>query len=116
MKMALMVYTSQPQKLLTDIKKQIDEKKIETWEYDKDGDFTHSVDQWKNKGYLRPHITSGCLQFGLLGLKSTSMSRTIYGVYHGRFIEMLLTHFYDQFSNATATSQPQAGLDQVQLQ
>jgi hypothetical protein len=39
------------------------------------------------------------------------MTKTIYGVYHGRFIEMLLTHFDNEFSAASATAQKDAQVD-----
>ncbi|ERJ35113.1 hypothetical protein L810_2257 [Burkholderia sp. AU4i] len=32
------------------------------------------------------------------------MTKVVYGVYHGRFLEMLLAHFDHSFSNATATA------------
>lgn len=113
--MSLTIYTSQPQKLLDNIKKAIAEKKIDTWECDKDGDFTHVPEQWKGKGWLRPKIVAGTLQLGLLGQQGIVMNRVIYGVYHGRFSEMLFTHFHGDFSTTVATSQPQSGIDQVQL-
>jgi hypothetical protein len=35
------------------------------------------------------------------------MTKTIYGVLHGRFIEMLLTHFDDDFGTAHAFAKKQ---------
>jgi hypothetical protein len=40
-----------------------------------------------------------------------AMTKVIYGVYHGRFIEMLLTHFDDSFTSATATAQKESNVD-----
>jgi hypothetical protein len=48
------------------------------------------------------------LTFGLLGLKGVVMKKYIYGIYHGRFSEMLLTHFDDRFTTITASAQIQA--------
>jgi hypothetical protein len=109
--MALIVVTPGPNGLLAAIKKAIDDGDIDTWEYDEDGDFTHVPPQWNKKAWLRPVVTSGLLQFGLLGQKGIAMTKTIYGVYHGRFIEMLLTHFDDSFSSATATAQKDSTVD-----
>ena len=95
--MALTVSTSSPQALLKAIKEAIDDKKIDTWIYDSDGDFTHAPDQWRNKAWFCPKIVAGALQFGLLGQKKTIMTKVVYSVYHGRFAEMLLTHFDDRF-------------------
>jgi hypothetical protein len=53
----------------------------------------------------------GMLQFGLLGEENVQMTKPVYGVFHGRFIEMLLTHFDDSFSTATATAQEETGVD-----
>jgi hypothetical protein len=109
--MALTVNTSNPRALLNGIRKAIDDKKVETWEYDKDGDFTHKPEQWRNAAWLRPVVGNGVLQFGLLGPQNKGMTKLIYGVYHGRFIEMMLTHFDNDFSSASATAQDQSGLD-----
>jgi hypothetical protein len=103
--MAIIVKTSSPSGLLKLIRKAIDDKKVETWSYDSDGDFNHTPNQWKGKAWLRPKTYVGELRFGILGPQNTTMSKTIYGVYHGRFIEMLLTHFDVDFTLANATAQ-----------
>jgi hypothetical protein len=103
--MAIIVKTNNPSGLLKAIYKAIDDKKIETWAYDTDKDFTHVPDQWKNKAWLSPKIYTGELRLGIIGQKNTTMSKLIYGVYHGRFIEMLLTHFDRDFTTAIATAQ-----------
>ena len=97
--MALMVVTSRPKELLAKIKKAIDEGHIDTWVYDVDGDFTHSRPQFDQKAWMRPSIGQGCLSFGLLGKRDVVMTKLIYGIYHGRFAEMLLTHFDIDFSS-----------------
>jgi hypothetical protein len=102
--MAIIIKTNDPADLLKAIKKSIDEGTIETWSYDTDGDFTHTPPQWFKKAWLRPKQYVGELRFGILGPKDTKLSAEIYGVYHGRFIEMLLTHFDNKFSIATATA------------
>ena len=102
--MSITVATSNPAGLLAAIKKAIDDKHIETWEYDNDGDFTHSPQQWRNSAWLRPKIESGKLMFGLVGPTGVDMTKSVYGVYHGRFIEMLLTHFDTDFTGARASA------------
>jgi hypothetical protein len=103
--MAVIIKTSNPSGLLQAIYKAIDSKKIETWVYDKDKDLTHEPMQWKNEAWFRPKIYNGELRFGILKQKDKTMSKIIYGLYHGRFIEMLLTHFDDQFSSAVVSAQ-----------
>ncbi|KLU22231.1 hypothetical protein EOS_31530 [Caballeronia mineralivorans PML1(12)] len=110
--MAITVNASKPSQLLAAIKKAIDDKEIETWSYDGDGDFTHTPDQWKNKAWLRPVVVSSSLRFGLLGQKDIDMTKVVYGVYHGRFNEMLLTHFDEDFSSTVASAQKDASVDQ----
>lgn len=110
--MAVIVKTSNPAGLLAAIRKAIDDGHVETWSYDSDGDFTHTPEQWKRKAWMRPSIPSsqsGEIRFYILHNRDVNMTRTIYGVYHGRFIEMLLMHFDTLFQTATATAMPIAG-------
>lgn len=102
--MAIIIRTSDPAGLLKKIKNAIDKNEVETWVYDSDGDFIHTPEQWKNKAWLRPKIYAGELRLGILKQKEVDLSKTVYGVYHGRFIEMVLTHFDDDFTNASATA------------
>ncbi len=103
--MAVIVSTSNPTDLLNAIRTAIEEDEIVTWSYDSDGDFTHTPDQWAFKAWLRPEIRAGELRFGILERTDQKLSTVIYAVYHGRFIEMLLSHFDKRFTNAVATAQ-----------
>lgn len=107
--MAVEVLCSNPKSLLDSIKTAIREGVVETWILDSDGDLTHTAEQWKNKAWFRPVIRDQQLVFNILGQKGVAMSKFVYGVYHGRFIEMLLNHFDTKFTRATATSLPIAG-------
>ena len=102
--MAVIVKTSKPSELLKAIRKAIDDKTIETWSYDADGDFTHTPPQWDKKAWLRPKAYPDEVRLGILGPKDMKLSKSIYGVYHGRFIEMLLDHFDTAFTLATASA------------
>lgn len=102
--MSITVFCNAPGKLLSKIKKSIDDGEIKTWKYDNDGDFTHTPDQWASTAWLRPIVAGDSLVFGLLGRKGIMMTKPLYGVYHGRFIEMLLTHFDSDFSLASSTA------------
>lgn len=103
--MAIYVETSDPQALLENIIKSIKNQDIKTWSVDDDGDLTH-ISQWKNKAWFTP-IFNGKkeLVFGLIGRKDETMSKIIYGIYHGRFSEMLLTHFDSLVESIQITSQ-----------
>lgn len=82
-----------PAVILAVLKRKIDNKEIDTWEYDEDGDFTHSAPQWKNKAWFSPICKDDMLEFRILGRKETKMTKMEYSVYHGRFTEMLLNYF-----------------------
>lgn len=60
---------------------------------DSDGDFTHSVEQWKFRAWIRPHVESERVVFAILCRNDKNLSVAEYAVYHGRFVEMLLCHF-----------------------
>ena len=109
--MAIIVNTNNPEHMLSKIKEAIDNGKIDTWNYDADGDFTHTPKQWIDTAWLRPVVASGSLIFGLIGKRNDQMTKVIYAVYHGRFVEMLLTHFDDDFSAANTTSKKYTGAD-----
>jgi len=102
--MAVKVICNNPLQLLSEIKSAIANGNIQTWQLDKDGDFTHAPVQWQYKAWMRPRITPGLLTFNILGPSKSTLSKEVYGVYHGRFIEMLLTHFDVKFSEATASA------------
>jgi hypothetical protein len=102
--MAIRVATSQAAVLLAAIKQAIDARKIETWSYDSDGDFTHTPPQWSKKAWLHPSVQGGALVLNILNPKGVNLSKEIYGIYHGRFVEMLLTHFDTKFSGAEASA------------
>jgi len=107
--MAVRVFCSNPQQLLKDINTAVRSGVVETWALDKDGDFTHSPEQWKYKAWFHPLVQTDRLVFRILGRKTERMSKEVYAVYHGRFIEMLLAHFDDKFTIANATAMPADG-------
>jgi hypothetical protein len=104
--MAIRIYTDTPAALLKSIKKQMDDGGTDTWSYDKDGDFTHSVAQFDQKAWLRPAAIDEGLRLRILKPEGEELPRAIYSIYHGRFIEMLVTHVPTLFSRAVATSDP----------
>lgn len=103
--MAILVSTDAPGVLLANIRKAIDDKKVVTWSYDASGDFTHDPEQWKHDAWLRPTVQKGQLVFGIIKNQTRALTDVIYGVYHGRFVEMLLTHHSHKFVTASPTAQ-----------
>lgn len=108
--MAIHVETPTPRKLLSAYKKAIDEGHVQTWSYDTDGDFTHTPDQWRREAWFRPRIVDKQeLVFFILSPVEETLSTEVYAVYHGRFIESLLSHCDDLFESARASSSPEDG-------
>ena len=102
--MALYFYTSTPTQLLADFKKKIDQKHVTTWSYDAEGDFTHTVEQWVKKAWLRPKISEGRLSLNIMPPRGQSINKPVYGVYHGRFAESMLSHCDALFSRVEGTA------------
>lgn len=91
--MAILVETRYPHLLVQEIKEKINNGGIDTWSYDKEGDFTHAPDQWIYHAWIRPIYEEKRVIFAILGRSDKNLSTIDYAVYHGRFVEMLLTHF-----------------------
>lgn len=102
--MAISVSTHDPKELLEKLKKAVSDGDVTTWKVDSDGHFEYVADQYAGKAWFAPTVLDGMLVFGLVGEAGVTMKKTIYGVYHGRFVQMLLTHFDDCFSGATVTA------------
>lgn len=108
--MALHFKTKTPKKLLATFKKAIDDGHVATWSYDKDGDFTHTAEQWLRKAWFRPKIKEGTeLVLYILTPKETRLSSLIYAIYHGRFIESMLRHCDNLFVEGCASAMPEEG-------
>jgi len=108
--MAIYIKTSNPQGLLNDIKKSIENKVIRNWSKDEEGDITLAF-QWNNKAWFKPFLREDTLIFGLIGRKDEPMTKLIYGIYHGRFSEMLLTQFDSNIEEIQLTPNGIDGID-----
>lgn len=92
----IVIHTEDPHGLVDKINDAIKSGKIVTWSVDVDGDYTHNLDQWKEKAWLRcvyDEADNSLLRFVIIEPKMQKLTKAIYAVYHGRFSEMLLTHF-----------------------
>lgn len=107
--MAVKFQTQAPEALLAPLKKAIDDGKAPTWSYDKDGDFTHTPDQWRNKAWMRPSVSSSGLDVNIVKPKDGTISWKVYAIYSGRFIELAINHAHDDYTLASATSKPISG-------
>jgi hypothetical protein len=104
--MAVRLFTKSAGVLLDAIKGAIDSGHVDTWAYDGAGDFTHTTHdrQWQNRAWLRPSIRKDRLLLNIMFASDETQKRVVYGVYHGRFIEMAVTHFPAKFTEGVATA------------
>lgn len=107
--MALIIYDCIPGQILANIRLAILASRVETWTFDAAGDFTHVPEQWFRRAWFRPRMdlvtdASNELVFGIVSSTKFQLTASLYGIYHGRFSEMLLTHFDDQFRNVRITA------------
>lgn len=102
-----------PGKLWGNISNAIRQGKIDTWIIDEDDDLTHAPNQWFNQAWFRHYCSENELEFGILSRNDREMSTLVYGLYHGRFAEMLLVHFDKDIENITISSLPERGVDSL---
>jgi hypothetical protein len=111
--MSVRALTDDAQGLLDEIKKLIKEGHITTWACSTNGNFTHTPTQWKNKVWLKPEVKDDRLRLKILKPKDGELTREVFAIYHGRFIEMLIKHVPKLFTSARAT--PNASKDEPDL-
>lgn len=90
------IITEHPRCLLEKINDAIESGSIVSWTIDRDGDYSPVQEQWLGKAWIRPILKEekpNTLYFGILESRQHKMTKTVYGVFLGRFAEMLLTHF-----------------------
>ena len=102
--MSIFVKSSNPQKLVNAINEKIANSNIDTWSVDKDGDYTHNVTQWRYHAWLHPIIETDRVVFAIWGRANEDLNVVDYAIYHGRFVEMLLTHFDQQCDSIEVSS------------
>jgi hypothetical protein len=102
--MAVRAFTSNPDSLIRSIRESIEDGTIKTWSLDKDGDLVYESEQWKYKAWMRPRIRDDQVLFSILGSTTQTMKKSTYAIFHARLVEMLLRHFDDQISRASATA------------
>lgn len=101
------VETRRPYTLVRKIRELIDERTIEKWSYDDDGDFTLNLTQWRNKAWFHAiRYKARKVEFVIISPAMKSISRTEYAVYHGKFIEMLIKHLPHLCDSISSTPQP----------
>ncbi|ODP33057.1 hypothetical protein [Pandoraea sp. ISTKB] len=97
--MSLKIFTHKPADLLANIKKAIKDEEIDTWKYNAKNEFDHSTENWTGLCKFTVTVEDGylhCIAHYPDGQKKWA-NDAVYGVYQGRFAEMLMNHFVGQF-------------------
>lgn len=102
--MSIHVTTDEPSRLLRKIRSRVEDGDIPEWVCDEDGDFTLADPRYRKKAWVRPRVDEARLSFALLGPRGETVTRRTYGVYHGRFMEMLLLYFDSEFDRVSASA------------
>ena len=112
--MAIFVTTTDPQGLIDGIKGAVDSKKVAGWRYDAEGDVTASAAPLENQAWFRPTTVPGAgVVFTIIAVKEKAITTEAYAAYHGRFLEMMLTHFAPQFTTASVTAMAESRVGDV---
>lgn len=106
--MSILINTAHSKTLLESIKKEIDGGRIRDWSYDADGDFQYQG-QYSGVAWLRAMQLEGKIKFTVLTSKNSVMASSTYAILHARWLEMLLEHFDEKFSDATISALPSMG-------
>jgi hypothetical protein len=67
---------------------------VTTWEVEKTGELTHKPPQYYKKAWFRPEAKYGQVVFSLVQpTGTTGVTTEIFGIYHGRLVEELVSHY-----------------------
>lgn len=102
--MAIIIKTDNPKKLIKALNEAIDNREILTWSVDHEGDYTIAREQWRYHAWFRLKIlNSNVLAFGIVQSRKYKMTRDLYGIFHGRFVATLLSHFDNLMNDINVT-------------
>lgn len=97
--MAIIIKTRYANVLLKQLNEAIANRSIQTWQVDSEGDYTIVHAQWYCHAWFRPYVRDELIVFGIVQSLNFPMTRQLYGVFHGRFITTLLSHFDNMMDN-----------------
>ncbi len=92
--MAIYVENDDPASWIKKIVGDIKANKLDTWACDAQGDLSHTPPQYKGKAWLRPAAEQSRIAFYVLGNKTDGLPRSMFGLIQGRFVEVLVGHFF----------------------
>ena len=101
--MAIIITSAQPRTLLKEIREQVHEGRLRNWRL-KSGKYLAYVGDHGNEAWLSPEISINELRFEITGPEVIGVNREMYAIYHGRFIETLLSCFTTWFTEVRVTA------------
>lgn len=107
--MAVTASTNNPTGLLEQLRSAIRDNHVKTWQWVQEVYLTHSPSQWANLAFFRPQVQHGALVFYIWPPQGSTISPEVYAIYHGRLIEMLLSHLNSGFTQLFASASPITG-------
>lgn len=101
--MKIIAYTHNPSTLKNAIDKKVEDKELKTWDIVKDDKYevlySHNPEQWKEKALLKPYILQEKVEFKIRWrTKNGEPDEATKGYITGRFVEILMVHFRNQFT------------------
>ena len=102
--MKIITYTKNPKTLKSAIDKKINDKELKTWVIVKNDKneilYSHIPEQWKEKAMPKPYIYADRIEFIIRWWnKNEEPDEGTKGYILGRFIEILMVHFRNQFTH-----------------
>lgn len=106
--MSITIHTKFPRRLRTLLFEGINEGVITSWLIDDESHLTLNSRIWRNRLWM--HIANiepkHSITFGIIGRKFEKITMAEFGVYHGRFAEVILANFADIISGIEIPSTP----------
>lgn len=104
--MKIETVTNKPQSLIKAINKAIKDGELKTWKIvsnNKDETlYSHTPEQWNEKAMLKPTVNESSVTFDIVWWKNAGEpDEAIKGCILGRFVEILMVHFRDNFYQLT---------------
>lgn len=101
--MKITAYTNNPFALKNAIDKKIRDKELKTWEILQNNQnevlYGHTPEQWKEKAMPKPEISKDKVEFEIRWWNDDEPNEETKGYISGRFVEILMVHFRDKFTN-----------------
>src|SRR5690242_17895706 len=109
--MAITFFTQYPEALLMRVRESIKNGHVRTWSVSNIFSvecFTHIPSQFFNEAFLKPSTEKGLvlnsLVMNIFPKRGSVLSHELFGIYQGRFIEMMTNHFSDGFTYCSASA------------